>query len=183
MVDIVMDSKMEWHVFDRAGAPSMWDDYETAPLFTGKSQGECEDWCEERGIAFKDIRYRKLVATVPVKFFDDLEKKADKARERIVGLGFRVVSDVTYRASAAWKDEPVHYAYIGDFGGTARLVGKGLGEAKEEARFDEAQGWLRELFGMSEAVHELGFTLTFGADGKHRIYNRAEQWVTIEMED
>lgn len=154
-------------------------EYEGDPLFGPASEGDCWDWCEERRYSH---RRRRLAALVPPKYIKDVEARADKAMERIHDAGLRVESSVTYRASAAWKDEPTHYAYFGDMGGCAQIVWRDDVKDRSDKKWDEAFAWKRELFGMAVALWELGFTLTFHEDGKHRIFGAVPDWVTLDEE-
>ena len=154
-------------------------EYEGSPLFGPASDCDCIEWCDERGY---DYRHRKYVALVVPKFFRDLEERADRLTAVFKEYGLVLRSDVTYRASAAWKDHPTHYSYIGDFGGRARLENAKDGESCSDAKWTIANGHLRELFGMMTALWELGFVLTFDKDGKHRIFS-TEEWVTIDERD
>ena len=153
-------------------------DYKGDPIFRG-DEGECLDYCEANGHTH---RLRRHAALVPPKFVKDVERRADDAVGKIRDLGLAVRSDVTYRASAAWKEQPTHYAYIGDFGGGAKLEDAG-DRACSDAAYAVGKGWLCELFGMATALWELGFTLTFDKDGKHTIFGNYPQWVTLDEEE
>lgn len=153
-------------------------DYKGDPIFRG-DEGECLDYCEANGHTH---RLRRRAALVAPKFVKDAERRADDAVGKIRDLGLAVRSNVTYRASAAWKEQPTHYAYIGDFGSVAVLEWR-AGISPDMKDFDVANGWLRELFGMATALWELGFTLTFDKDGKHTIFGNYPQWVTLDEEE
>ena len=154
--------------------------YEGEPVFTDESEDQCICWCEEHKA---DFRVRAFVATVPSKFLLDLEKKFDDWRKKLdeyaEECGYHLDSNITYRASAAWKEQPTHYCYIGDFGGSANLICEDESKAqgnKEALRY--AKDYLWSLFGAAQAVWELGFTVTYDKDGKHTIYGAYPKWVT-----
>lgn len=154
--------------------------YEGEPVFTDESEGECICWCEEHKA---DFRVRAFVASVPSKFILDLEKILDDWRkrldERAAECGYRLDSNITYRASAAWKEQPTHYCYIGDFGGSANLIceDENKGDEKDGA-LRNAKNYLWRLFGAAQAVWELGFTVTYDKDGKHTIYGACPKWIS-----
>lgn len=172
-VDIVKRDG-DFAVYPRAAFK--YDEYEGDPLFTAKDEGDCWDWCERHG---HQHRQRRLASLVPEKFVHDLEQRCDKVRARIRELGCVVKSDITYRASAAWKDNPTHYCYEGDMGGCATLE---RGELTGYA-WEPAEDLLLGLFGMAIAARELGFVLTFDKDGKHKVFGHHPQWVTLDGED
>lgn len=155
------------------------EDEDGKPVATFDDPESCEEYCKHHGYT---PRYRKYVSPVPPKFVKDVERRADDAVGKIRDVGLAVRSDVTYRASAAWKEQPTHYAYIGDFGGVAKLEDAG-DRACSDAAYTVGKGWLRELFGMATALWELGFTLTFDKDGKHTIFGNYPEWVTVDEID
>lgn len=158
-------------------------DDETEPgavLFQGDCQEDCEDFCERYGHKF---RFRKEVIHFPAKFLADVEKRANKVRaemdEDAAKIGWKFGTHVTYRASAAWKDEPTHYCYLGDHGGTGQFNGY----TKETAGTSDGKRALQghvELIGMFEALWELGLTLTFDEAGKHKVYGKYPEWITVD---
>jgi len=154
-------------------------DEEGEPVLTFDNPDDCEERCKELGYR---PRYRKYASLVKPWFLKDVEKRADDAVGKIRDVGLVVRSDVTYRASAAWKEQPTHYAYIGDFGGVAKLEDAG-DRACSDAAYTVGKGWLRELFGMATALWELGFTLTFDEDGKHTVFGNYPEWVTVDEID
>lgn len=172
-VDIVKRDG-DFAVYPRAAFK--YDEYEGDPLFTAKDEGDCWDWCERHG---HQHRQRRLASLVPEKSVHDLEQRCDKVRARIRELGCVVKPDITYRASAAWKGNPTHYCYTGVMGGRATLE---RGELTDYA-WEPAEKLLRELSGMAIAAWELGFVLTFDKDGKHKVFGRHPQWVTLDGED
>lgn len=179
-VDIVKRDG-DFAVYPRAAFK--YGEYEGDPLFTAKDEGDCWDWCEKHG---HQHRQRRLASLVPEKFVHDLEQKCDKwfakMAEHAKDCGRRIESDITYRASAAWKENPTHYCYNGDFGGSAKLVKTGEADANAGALM-LAQQLLDSLYGASSAVWELGFVLTFDKDGKHKVFGHHPQWVTLDEED
>ena len=128
--DIVkIDEK--WCVFPRDAFDGY--DYEGDPLFGPcECEGECEGWCDENGYPY---RRRRRASLVPPKFLRDVEARADKYMQYIRDHGLVVRSDVIYKASAAWKEQPTHYAYMGDFGGSAKLEDAEEGRACSDAAF------------------------------------------------
>ena len=185
-VDIIPSAgtNADFEVRKREGAPVQYDDaYEGDPLFGPAPDGECMDWCEQHGHKF---RHRKRVAIVPPHFFKDIEKKCDDAyrfmMEAADKCGWTFSSNATYRASAAWKEHPIHYCYSGDFGGGANFHG-----VTDESLYSDygrnAMGDLTWLRGVAAGLWELGFTLTFDKDGKHTVFNSCPQWVTLDERD
>lgn len=172
-VDIVKRDG-DFAVYPRAAFK--YGEYEGTPLFTAKDEGDCWDWCERHG---HQHRQRRLALLVPEKFVHDLEQRCDKVRALIRELGCVVKSDITYRASAAWKDNPTHYCYTGDMGGCATLERREL----TEHTLEPAEKLLLGLFGMATAAWELGFVLTFDKDSKHKAFGHHPQWVTLDEED
>lgn len=172
-----------WAVFPRDVAPKKWDDdCEGNPLYGPSDDDDCIDWCRENGHSF---RHRSQGTLIPPQFYVDLEEQCDRWFQKMASFaercGRRLESDITYRASAAWKDQPTHYCYAGDMGGLARLVL--VDDAKADAdALVSAQSYLDMLFGASQALWELGITLTFNEDGKHKIFNSRIQWVTLDEE-
>ena len=152
-------------------------------LFGPAPDYDCVDWCMDHKHEFRHCKFSSLV---PEKFFRDLEKRCDKVHAAMLeaarACGWSFGSDCIYKASAAWKDHPTHYAYNGDFGGRANFSGVTAGtETTKDG--STARSLLEWLDGVASGVWELGFTLTFDKDGKHRIFNTSAQWVTLEEEE
>lgn len=156
---------------------------DATPIFGPASDCDCMEFCEANGHAF---RHCKFVSLVPPRFFGDLAERCDKAHAGMIeagkACGWSFSSDCTYRASAAWKEQPTHYAYFGDFGGGAKFDGI-TDETENSDNGKKALRLLEWLNGIASAVWELGFNLTFDKDGKHTIFNQSAQWVKIEEED
>ena len=171
-VDIVCLGKT-WAVY----SPSAYDgcDYNGEPMFKAEDSDDCWDYCDRKGYS---ARVRKRAILVNPDFLRDVEKRADETVAQLNDLGFTVESDVIYKASAAWKENPIHYAYSGDFGGRARLM-------EAHSQCDKARGLalMHRLTGMADALWELGLTLTFDKDGKHTVLGKYPQWVTIDADD
>ncbi len=152
-------------------------------LFGPAPDCDCIDFCMDRGYSF---RHCKFVSLVYPHFFADLEARCDKVWAAMVAAakacGWSFSSEITYRASAAWKDQPTHYAYSGDFGGCAKFDGI-TDETANTENGTKARLLLEWLDGVSAGVWELGFNLTFDEAGKHTIFNRSAQWVTLEEEE
>lgn len=179
-----MDAPCKFEVRERKGAPRRYDDEPTNALLFGPAPlDECESWCYDHG---HEYRIRRMVALVPPNFLMDLEARCDEWYSSMASeaslCGRVLSSDITYRASAAWKEQPTHYCYTGDLGSVARLV-KRDDAADDQIAEKCAQGFLNALIGASIAVHELGFVLTFNKDGKHTVFNASAQWVTLDSED
>ena len=153
------------------------DDEEGKPVASFDNPDDCEEYCRSHGYT---PRYRKHVSMVKPEFIHDVEERANGIAERFKEYGLVLRSNVTYRASAAWKDQPTHYAYIGDFGGMARLEDEKEGMACSDAALEVANGFLRELIGMANALWELGYNLTFDKDGKHTLFGNYPEWVTVD---
>ena len=181
--DIVTLEKFKYGVFPREGAPVRYDGgYKTECLFGPATEDECIDWCESNGIEY---RMRRRAALLPERFVHDLEDRCNKWRkaldENANRCGMKLASDVIYRASAAWKENPTHYAYLGDFGGSARIVVVEEGISDSDALL-LANQYLNYLFGAATAAWELGYILTFDENGKHTIFGNYPQWVTVDVE-
>lgn len=185
-VDIIptAGTAADFEVRKRDGAPINYGDgYDGEPLYGPASDVECMEWCDERR---HEYRHRKQVALVVPKFFKDVEARCDRVYEAMIAharaCGWAFASNATYRASAAWKENPTHYCYRGDFGGGAAFDGV----TEETWHSDHGQGangdlnWLR---GVSDGLWELGFTLTFDKDGKHTVFNKTPQWVTLDEDE
>ena len=170
-----------WAVYPRTAYDG--DGYEGDPIYTGECEGDCIEWCEEHAHTY---RRRKNVVPIPEKFLRDVEKRFDGWREDLdaaaEACGMRVESNATYHESAAWKEEPTHYCYSGDMGGGARLVEADAAKRDAEA---EAEAWalLREIATAAAALWELGITMTYGADGRHRAFGIFPEWVTLDRID
>ena len=156
---------------------------EQKTLFGPASDSDCIDWCCENENRF---RHCKFSALVPLQFFADLEKRCNKVHAEMIeaakACGWSFSSDCIYKASAAWKEQPTHYAYFGDFGHVAKFDGI-TDETKDTENGTKARLFLEWLEGIAAAVWELGFNLTFDKDGQHRIFNTSAQWVTLEEEE
>lgn len=177
-----------WARHDAAGrevAPTGYDDgYEGKPLYGPADEDACLDWCAEHEYKY---RHRTQAMAIPERFRRDVERRCDEMREDLerwaAKCGRRLESNIHYRASAAWKDEPTHYCYHGDMGATARLVRVDESKADADALV-QANMYLDFLLGAAVTLWELGLTLTYGKDGKHRIFGQYPQWVTVkENED
>lgn len=179
-VDIVKRDK-DFAVYPREAFNG--DEYEGEPLFAAENDADCWDFCEGN---HHQHRQRRCVSLVPERFVRDLEAKCDrwfaKMGDYAAACGRVLKSDVTYRASAAWKDEPTHYCYQGDFGSSARLVKAGEEVTNADALASALQ-MLDSLYGAASALWELGFVLTFNEDGKHRVFGNYPQWVTLDEEE
>ena len=153
------------------------------PIFGPASDCDCMEFCETNGHAF---RHCKFAALVQPQFFADLEKRCNKVHAEMIeaakACGWSFSSDCIYKASAAWKDCPTHYAYFGDFGSVAKFAGI-TDETANSENGTTARLFLQWLNGIAAAVWELGFNLTFDKDGQHRIFNTSAQWVALEEEE
>ena len=184
-VDIVHTTNGNCEVRPRDAAPGTYDEkWEGVPLFGPAPDDECVEWCEARR---HEYRHRKFVAPVPIRFLRDAEACCDRWRENLdaaaATCGYRLESDITYRASAAWKEHPAHYCYSGYMGESARLVRAVSGCPENPAALVDAKTTLSVLYGAAAALWELGLTLTFDKDGKHTIYGLFGQWVTLDEEE
>lgn len=176
-----------WARHDAAGrevAPTGYDDgYEGKPLYGPAEEDACLDWCAEHEYEY---RHRKQAMAIPERFRRDVERRCDEWRTWLdrfaADCGRRLASDIHYRASAAWKEEPTHYCYHGDCGTSAKLerIDKDKGDAED---LMQAQMFLDYLLGAAVALWELGLVLTYGEDGKHRIYGQHPQWVTVKEDE
>lgn len=120
----------------------------------------------------KQVKVLKGGVIIPSKFIKDVESEADSLRSRLdLELKERGLpsfqSDITYRASAAWKDEPCHYCYFGDCS-IACIDFSGCDFRL--ARYTLCRLYHNRLLAIAETVGELGGQLTFNEDGKHTIY-------------
>ena len=155
-------------------------EYSGTPLFESAEEYAVVDWCEDNG---HKATWKEHAALVQSKFLRDLEKKCDGIRadmmEQAKAVGWKFETHVTYRASANWKDDPIHYAYVGDFGSIGKFVGW-TKETHEQEAGRNAQWNHERLIAIAEGIWELGFTLTFDKDGKHTIYGNLPKWVAVE---
>lgn len=156
------------------------EDEDGKPVATFDDPESCEEHC--KGLGWTP-RYRRRVSLVQPDYIRDVEKRADRIAATFKERGLVLCSDVTYRASAAWKEQPTHYAYTGDFGGRARLEDEKEGVCCSDTELEVAKRNLHELFGMAAALWELGYNLTFDKDGKHTIFGNYPEWVTIDDPD
>ena len=156
---------------------------ETPPIFGPASDCDCMEFCEANGHAF---RHCKFVSLVYPHFFADLEKRCNKVHAEMIeaakACGWSFSSDCIYKASAAWKENPTHYCYRGDYGGGASFDGTNE-ESLRSLDGTSARMCLATLRGFSDGLWELGFTLTFDKDGKHTVYGKYPKWVTLDNED
>lgn len=150
--------------------------YKDIPLFSG-SLADCIEWCDDKRNLVDSWRVRKYAHLVRHRFIKDVEARADKCLRSILDCGIEVVSDVIYKASAAWKEQPIHYAYCGDLGGSARITWR---DNIPESEIFEARASLNYLFGMADSMWELGFNLTFDKNGKHTVFGNFPEWVTVD---
>jgi hypothetical protein len=67
-------------------------------------------------------------------------------------------------------------------GGGAKLVEADAAKRDAEA---EAEAWalLREIATAAAALWELGITMTYEADGRHRAFGIFPEWVTLDRID
>lgn len=119
-----------------------------------------------------EVKVLKGGVTIPSKFIKDVEKLADGLRARLdLELKLQGLppfqSDITYRASAAWKDHPFHYCYIGD-SSTASIDFSGCDFRLD--RYVLSRLYHNQLVAIAQTVWELGGQLTFNEDGKHIIF-------------
>ena len=155
------------------------DDYTGQPLVEFGNSDEAEAWCDKLGYEYVFV---DRVAKVPAEYLKDIEAKADKLHREMLDiakdLGLHFDTNVVYRASALWKDQPTHYAYFGDFGSVGRFSGPIYKDGTpESAREDKMRDIHQRLIYWAEALWELGFTLTFDKDGKHTVYGIYPDWV------
>lgn len=179
-VDIVKTGD-KWAVYPRSAFE--YDGYRGDPIFTGDEEVDCWDWCDRNN---HNLRRRRHVMLVVPKFVKDVERRADKWHADMLdfarGSGRRFVSNITYHASAAWKEEPTHYCYVGDIGGSASFVVEDK-SLEHNGAAKQARNILHMLCGAAITLWELGFTLTFDKDGKHTVYGKYPRWVTLDDED
>lgn len=178
-VDIVKMNHSEdnWGIFETSREECA-EYYDSIPLFSGPYV-DCIEWCIDKRNSVVSWRVRKYAHLIPHEFVKDVEARADECMRSIFNCGLKVVSNVIYKASAAWKDQPTHYAYIGDFCGHAKLERTGNKECTDMA-YSIGKEWLNHLFGMATALWELGFNLTFDKNGKHTVFGNFPEWVTVD---
>jgi len=157
-----------------------YGEYDGKPMFTTGDEYDAQNWTVDHGHTYLSKEY---VAPVPAKFLRDLEAKCDRIHadmiENAKKVGWEFETHVTYRASAAWKDEPIHYAYFGDFGSVGTFKGF-TDETYHTTEGGNAHDAHERLQSIAEGVWELGFTLTFNKDGKHRIFGISPRWMVVE---
>lgn len=110
--------------------------------------------------------------TIPSKFIKDVESLVDRVRcdldLELSRLGLPpFASDITYRASAAWKDSPTHYCYIGDYS-VSRI--NYCDSDWLSPKFNLARSFYSQLVGYARVLWEIGGQLTFDENGKHTVF-------------
>ena len=179
-VDIVKTGG-KWAVYPRSAFE--YDEYRGDPMFTAADESDCWDWCDRNRHEFR--RRRNVMLVIP-EFVKDVEERCDclhkEMLEHAAKCGWTFSSNATYRASAAWKENPTHYCYRGDYGGGASFDGTNE-ESLRSPDGTSARMYLATLRGFSDGLWELGFTLTFDKDGKHTVYGKYPKWVTLDNED
>lgn len=109
---------------------------------------------------------------IPSKFIRDVEALADRVRRGLDAELFNnglppFESNITYRASAAWKDSPTHYCYIGDHS-IARI---NYGDSDWfSPKFVLVRSLYSQLVGFSQVLWEIGGQLTFDEHGNHTVF-------------
>ena len=182
-VDIIptAGTTADFEVRPREGAPVKYEEgYEGAPLFGPASDLQCMDWCEREGHAY---RHRKRAALVVPDRFKAVEEKCDSVYRVMVFHAKRAkwtfVSDAAYCTGALFRDAPPRFCYRSDLGGSAKFDGMSSGKTQGEdgqAALCNLE-WLR---GVASGLWDLGFALTFDRDGKHAVFDRGTQWVTLD---
>lgn len=115
--------------------------------------------------------------TIPSKYIKDIERLSDRVRKQLddglSSLGLPPFSsDIIYRDSAAWKDYPIHYCYIGDYSFSSVDLSS-LSESCSPrilSKIRSIRYYLSLLIGYSQVVWELGGQLTFDEHGKHTVF-------------
>lgn len=136
--------------------------YTGVPILSGDEE-DCRNWFHCHGIT--DFGVVRRVCLVPPQFLDDLVRVADDVRHTLDGLldtiGWRVHSDCFLRYTS-------RRCYNGDLGGSARLV-KAFEKPDNPVTLERATNDLVYLCGMSRAAYELGFTLSYDEEGRHKL--------------
>lgn len=121
-----------------------------------------------------ELKVLRNGVTIPSKFIKDIERLADGVRckldKGLSFLGLSFSSDIVYRASAAWKDEPIHYCYIGDF--SVVTIDWCCASDPFSPMCHQVRGWFSSLVAYARVVFELGGQLTFDEHGKHTVFFR-----------
>lgn len=121
-----------------------------------------------------DLEVLKDGVKIPSSYIKDIETLANTVRSLLDAELFKrglppYESNITYRASAAWKDFPTHYCYIGEYS-TSRI---NYGDSEwTSSEFIGVRSFHSQLVGFARVVWELGGQLTFDEHGKHTVFFR-----------
>lgn len=165
-------------------------DQETAELPKDKPLFSCPadsddwfNWCDTHSLCTSDsIRKCELCGYYPEFFLTDTLKKAqnlfDEYRKGGEFLGWgKLEIDLsyshTYRRSAAWKDEPTYY----NFDQALKWTDKNANITFEGEAL-RVRDKLVQLWGMSDALYELGLSLVYTNDFKLHIFGVKKGWKT-----
>lgn len=156
------------------------------PLHVADEQGEWWDWCDRNGgrdnaLRCDDfVRVCRLVGKFNAAFVEDLRIRAqsqlDAYRSEGADAGWGDLSidrsgmSYTFRRSAAWKDEPILYTFSQSLKWSVGHSGPWSGEALR------IRDRLVQLWGMADAVHELGIDIVFGEDFRIHVEGVHSEW-------
>ena len=119
-----------------------------------------------------EVKVLRGGVSIPSKFIKDIERLCDSVRVDLncelnaQGLPPLHLGDIIYRASAAWKDQPVHYCYFGD----SSVIAVDYGSDRLNPRFNLCRRYLCRLIAYARVIWELGGQLTYDANGRHTVY-------------
>lgn len=150
------------------------------------NSGEWEDWLEEN-TDWRDDSAKRILRRLCIfsaSFATDLRKRAQKLLDDYRAEGARLGwgelyidtswTAHTYRASAAWKEQPTLYTFDQRLTWTKPPEGYGDTDAL----------WARDsyvrLVGMADAAHELGMELVFDKDFKVSLMGAYAEWRVTE---
>lgn len=158
------------------------------PLFEcPRDSDEWFNWCEQNNLSNSDDAIRKceLVCQYNAEFVNDILEKAQGLFNRYrsegaeAGWGELAIDfsgmSYTYRRSAAWKDEPTYYT----FEQSLKWTNKKFAQDESLTGFAlRARDNLVQLWGMADALYELGLSLVFDKDFKLHIFGAQKGWKT-----
>lgn len=174
-------------IYPRADIPECADlPYNVKPLHEMNEDEDWWEWCDSQNdpheaLCCNDIvRECRAVCTFPAHFKDDLLKKAQKLFDEyrkggeFLGWGKCEIDRSytrSYRRSAAWKDEPTYYTFDQPLKWTDKDTN--ITYTGEALRVRDN---LVQLWGMSDALYELGLNLVFTKDFKLHIFGGETEW-------
>lgn len=171
-------------IFPRGDIDECGELPELSPLYETDESGDWWEWCDSRSNHAADsVRVCRLIGRFNSAFANDLLAKAQKLMDRYraegaeIGWGELSIDhtwmNYTFRRSAAWKDEPILYTF--------QQALKWSNKNKNTVYDGEAlraRDNLVQLWGMADAVHELGLDIVFDENLKIHLEGVKTMWRT-----